>query len=101
MAAQIRPEPQRLAEFCRRHGVRKLSVCGSVLTPDFRSDSDIDLLIEFDPEAHPGMVSMHEVEQGLSDLYGGRPIDLLNPKYLNRRIRDRMLREAEVLFAEG
>jgi predicted nucleotidyltransferase len=47
------------------------------------------------------MVGLHEVEEELSDLYGGHRIDLLNPKYLNRRIRERLLREAEVLFAEG
>ncbi len=47
------------------------------------------------------MVGLYEVEQELSGMYGGHRIDLLNPKYLNRRIRDRLLREAEVLFAEG
>ena len=47
------------------------------------------------------MVGLHEVEEELSGLFGGRRIDLLNPKYLNRRIRDRLLQEAEVLFAEG
>lgn len=101
MSPKAQLEPERLAEFCRRHRIRRLSVCGSVLRDDFRPDSDVDVLIEFGPEAHPGMVGMQEMEQELSDMYGGRRIDLLNPKYLNRRIRDRMLQEAEVLFAEG
>ena len=101
MPAQIQPEVERLTEFCRRHHIRRLSVCGSVLREDFRPDSDIDILIEFDPDRRPGMVGLHEVEGELSELYGGHRIDLLNPKYLNRRIRDRLLREAEVLFAEG
>ena len=101
MPVQIQPDTERLAEICRRRHIRKLSVCGSVLREDFRPDSDIDILIEFDPERRPGMIGLHEVEEELSGLYGGHPIDLLNPKYLNRRIRDRLLREAEVVFAEG
>jgi len=101
MPARIQPEAERLAEFCRRRHVRRLSVCGSVLRADFRPDSDVDVLIEFDPDRRPGMVGLQEVEEELSELYGGHRIDLLNPKYLNRRIRERLLREAEVLFAEG
>ena len=100
MPARIQPEAERLAEFCRRRHVRRLSVCGSVLRADFRPDSDIDVLIEFDPDRRPGMVGLQEVEEELSELYGGHRIDLLNPKYLNRRIRERLLQEAEGLFAE-
>jgi len=101
MPIQIQPEAERVAELCRRHHIRRLSVVGSVLREDFRPESDIDVLVEFDPERRPGMVGLHQVEEELSNLYGGHRIDLLNPKYLNRRIRDRLLREAEVLFAEG
>ena len=101
MPARIQPEAERLAEFCRRRHIRKLAVCGSVLRDDFRPDSDIDVLIEFDPDSRPGMVGLHELEEELSKLYGRHRIDLLNPKYLNRRIRERLLQEAEVLFAEG
>ena len=100
MPAQIRPQPERLADFCRQHHIRRLALCGSVLREDFRPDSDIDVLIEFDPDRRPGMVALHQVEEELSGLYGGHRIDLLNPKYLNRRIRDRLLREAEVMFEE-
>jgi len=99
MPARIQPEARRLADFCRRRHIRSLSVCGSVLREDFRPDSDVDVLIEFEPDRRPGMLGLYEVEQELSHLYGGHRIDLLNPKYLNRRIRDRLLREAEVLFA--
>ncbi|MBI4479226.1 MAG: nucleotidyltransferase domain-containing protein [Acidobacteria bacterium] len=101
MPIQIQPAAERVAELCRRHHIRRLSVVGSVLREDFRPESDIDVLVEFDPERRPGMVGLHQVEEELSNLYGGHRIDLLNPKYLNRRIRDRLLREAEVLFAEG
>ena len=101
MPARIQPESERLADVCRRHHIRRLAVCGSVLREDFRPDSDIDVLVEFDPQHRPGMVGVQQVEEELSGLYGGHRIDLLNPKYLNRRIRDRLLQEAEVLFAEG
>ncbi|MBI4460026.1 MAG: nucleotidyltransferase domain-containing protein [Acidobacteria bacterium] len=97
---QIRPEMERLAEICRRHHIRRLLAVGSVLREDFRPDSDIDLLIEFDPEHRPGMVGLQQVEEELSGLYLGHRVDLLNPKYLNRRIRDRLLQGAEVVFAE-
>ena len=101
MLAQIQPDTERLADVCHRHHIRKLALVGSALRQDFRPESDIDLLIEFDPEHRPGMVGLHEVEEELSVLYGGRRVDLLNPKYLNRRIRHRLLQEAEVVFAEG
>ena len=91
----------RIADFCRRHGVAKLSVFGSILHDDFRPDSDVDILVEFDPEHRPGMVRLYEVEQELAALCGGHRVDLINPKFLNPRIRDRILAEAEVQFAEG
>jgi hypothetical protein len=74
---------------------------GSAVRGELKPDSDIDLLVEFDPDRRPGLVGMYEFEQELSTLFGGRRVDLVNPKYLNRRIRDRVLAEAEVQFAEG
>jgi uncharacterized protein len=101
MPVQNQPDAGRLAEFCRRRHIRRLSVCGSVLREDFRPDSDVDVLVEFEPDRRPGMLGIYEVEQELSSMYGGHRIDLLNPKYLNRRIREQLLREAKVLFAQG
>ena len=92
---------RRLAEFCRRHHVRKLSLFGSVLRDDFRPDSDIDVLAEFEPGHVPGFLRLHELECELSELFGGRRIDLVTPRFLNERIRPRVLREAEVQYAEG
>jgi predicted nucleotidyltransferase len=74
---------------------------GSAVRGELTPDSDVDLLVEFDPDHRPGLVGRHELEQELSALFGGRRVDLVNPKYLNRRIRDRVLAEAEVQFAEG
>jgi predicted nucleotidyltransferase len=60
----------------------------------------VDISVEFDAGFRPGMLSLHELEQQLSAVFGGRKIDMVNPKYINRRIWDRVLGEAEVQFAE-
>ncbi|MCK4342348.1 MAG: nucleotidyltransferase family protein [Phycisphaerae bacterium] len=90
----------RLADFCRRHHIRKLALFGSVLRDDFRPDSDVDVLIQFEP-GHVVGLDIIDVEEGLSQLLGGRKIDLVNEKYLNRRLRARVLAEAEVQYAQG
>lgn len=101
MLLQISVDRDRLASICRRYHVRRLAAFGSVLREDFGPDSDVDLLIEFDPEQVPGMVAMHELERELSALWTGRRVDIVNPKYLNHRIRDRVLAEAQLQYAEG
>ena len=100
MNAAIQVLPAQLAEFCRRRHIRKLALFGSAVRDDFRPDSDLDFLVEFDPDRRPGMVELHQIERELSALHGGRRVDLVNPKYLNHRIRDRVLAEAEVQFPE-
>ncbi|MBI5488126.1 MAG: nucleotidyltransferase family protein [Deltaproteobacteria bacterium] len=89
-----------VAEFCRRHHIRRLSLFGSVLRDDFGPDSDVDVLVEFEPGHTPGL-RIIEIEQELSALFGGRRIDMANPRFLNRRLRDRILAEARVQYAEG
>jgi len=90
-----------LAEFCRRHHVRKLSLFGSVLRQDFGPDSDVDVLVEFDPNHVPGFIALHGLEEELSGLLGGRKVDLLTERFLNPRIRARVLADAEVQYAGG
>jgi predicted nucleotidyltransferase len=87
-----------LAELCRRHHIRRLALFGSVLRDDFGPGSDVDVLIEFDP-AYPVGFRIFDVEADLSQLFGGRRVDLVNPKYLNRHLRDRVLRDAVVQYA--
>ena len=89
-----------IAEFCRKHHIRKLSLYGSVLRDDFRPDSDVDVLVEFEP-GHVIGWDVIDVEEELSRLFGGRKIDMVREKYLNRRLRDRILASAEVQYAEG
>ncbi len=95
-----RPEvPQeRLAEFCRKHHIKKLSLFGSVLREDFHSDSDIDVLVEFKPGHVPGF-GIIDMANELSQL-AGRKVDLRTPKDLSRYFRDRVVKQARVEYAE-
>ena len=73
---------------------------GSVLRDDFRPESDVDVLVEFEPGHTPGLRFVR-IERDLSELLGGRRVDLVTPKFLNRRIRDRVLAEAEDQYVGG
>ena len=84
-------------DFCRRHHIRKLSVFGSALRPDFRPDSDVDVLVEFEPGHTPGL-AFFDMEAELSDLIG-RKVDLNTPGFLSRFFRDRVILDAEVQYA--
>lgn len=88
-----------LADFCRKNHIRKLALFGSVLREDFRPDSDVDVLVEFEPGHVPGF-GFIRIQEELSQLFG-RTVDLVTPKFLNRRIRDEVVRNAEVQYAEG
>jgi predicted nucleotidyltransferase len=99
--AQIAVPKAQLDEFCQRNHILKLSLFGSVLRDDFRSDSDVDVLVEFERNHVPGFIALFKMEQELSRLLGGRKVDLITEKFLNRRIRDRVLAAAEVQYAEG
>ncbi len=100
MVAPAIPIPQdKLAEFCRRNGIRKLSLFGSVLRDDFRPESDIDVLVEFQTGKIIGW-KIIEIEEELSGILGGRKVDMVNPKYLNHRLKDRILGSAQVQYEE-
>lgn len=91
----------RVAEFCRRYHIRRLSLFGSVLREDFRPDSDVDMLVEFEPGHEPGFFGLARMERELSGLLGGRKVDLRTPEDLSRYFRDEVLAEAEVRYAQG
>ncbi|SDX75204.1 hypothetical protein SAMN05421644_1122 [Allochromatium warmingii] len=88
-----------LAEFCERHYIRRLSLFGSQLTGFARPDSDIDLLVEFDPEHILGLLRLAGMEAELSEMLGGCPVDLRTPHDLSRHFRDEVLQTAEVQYA--
>lgn len=85
-----------IAEFCRRHRIRKLAFFGSVLRDDFREDSDIDVLVEFEPGVTVGL-RFFAIERELSGLLG-RKVDLNTPGFLGKYIRDEVLASAEVQY---
>jgi uncharacterized protein len=91
----------KIADFCKRNRIRKLSVFGSALRDDFRPDSDIDLLVEFQPEATPSLFDLARMERELSTILAGRMVDLRTPEELSRYFRDEVLFSASVQYAEG
>jgi uncharacterized protein len=83
-----------LAALCRRHGIRRLSLFGSVLKGTDRADSDIDLLVEFEAKATPSYFGLAEIEIELAALFPGRRIDLRTPAELSRYFRGEVLQQA-------
>ncbi|MBW4694818.1 MAG: nucleotidyltransferase domain-containing protein [Lyngbya sp. HA4199-MV5] len=79
-----------IAHFCQHWHITQLSLFVSVPRDDFRPDSDIDVLVEFQPEYIPRFLKLHRGQEELSALLRHRQIDLVTPKFLNHRIRDRV-----------
>jgi uncharacterized protein len=98
-AAGISFPKKRIAEFCRQHHIKKLAIFGSVLGPDFRADSDVDVLVEFEPGQTPGL-AFFGMQEELSTILG-RKVDLNTPQCLSRYFRDKVLEEAVVQYGEG
>ena len=92
---------QQIVEFCQRNHICKLAFFGSVLRADFRPDSDIDVLVEFEPGHVPGYLRLSRMEREMSELLGGRKADLRTPQDLSRYFRDEVLQAAEVQYAQG
>src|SRR5208337_5318995 len=88
-----------VADFCQRHRIRKLALFGSVLREDFRPDSDVDVLVEFEPGHTVGLLRMAGLEIELSEALG-RKVDLRTPAELSRYFRDEVARTSEVQYAQ-
>ena len=99
MAAHLSVDRAKLAEFCRRHHIQRLALFGSVLREDFGPDSDVDVLVEFEPGTRVGL-RFFTMERELSGILG-RKVDLNTPQCLSRYYRDEVLAEAEVQYAEA
>jgi len=93
------PDSDALTVICRRHHIRRLSLFGSTLKGSNRPDSDVDLLVEFEPDATPGLIRLARIARELSELLGGREVDLRTAGDLSRHFRDEVLRMAEVQYA--
>ena len=101
MPSRVRiPVPhERIADFCRRRHIRRLAFFGSVLRDDFRADSDVDVLAEFEQGKIPGF-GFVELQDELSRILGRR-VDLRTPNELSKYFRDEVLAEAEELYVEA
>ena len=101
MDAQLTLDRERVADFCRKHHIRRLALFGSVLRSDFRPDSDVDVLVEFEPEQIPGLLGIARMERELSELFEGRKVDLRTPEDLSPYFRERVVKQAEVQYVQG
>lgn len=88
----------RLAAFCRANGIARLSIFGSALRADFRPDSDVDILVEFETGRTPGLLGLAGMELELGEMFG-RKVDLRTPEDLSRYFRQSVLDEAQPQYA--
>jgi predicted nucleotidyltransferase len=98
MTTKIMIPKDKIADFCRRNYIRKLAFFGSVLRDDFGPESDIDVLVEFEPGHVPGF-AFFGMETELSEILG-RKVDLNTRNFLSRYFRDKVSKEAEVQYIE-
>lgn len=87
-----------IADFCRRHRVGKLALFGSILTNDFRPDSDVDVLVEFEPNVRVSLLDLGGMLMELREMLG-REVDLRTPQDLSQYFREQVIRQARVLYA--
>jgi predicted nucleotidyltransferase len=97
MSPHVTIDREAVSAFCRRHHIARLALFGSVLRSDFTPNSDVDVLVEFQPGHVPGL-NFVSIEREFSELLQGRRVDMVTPKFLNARIRDHVLAHAEPLY---
>ena len=98
MPLRITVDQERIAAFCRKHHIARLAFFGSVLREDFRPESDVDVLVWFEPERTPGFFRLIAMQMELSEIIG-RKVDLRTPEDLSRYFRDEVVAQAEVQYA--
>lgn len=98
MHEEIKLSKDKIADFCKRNKITKLSVFGSSLRDDFRPDSDVDILVEFDSEARVGLMTLTRLENELSEIIG-RKVDLNTSGFISKHYREKVLAESEVQYA--
>jgi len=96
MSKKLKLPKDKIAGFCKRHYITKLSLFGSVLRDDFSASNDIDVLVEFEPDHVPGL-SFFEMQDELSEILGQK-VDLNTRNFLSPHFRDKVLSEAEVQY---
>ena len=98
--AKVRISKEKIENFCKKHHIQKLSLFGSVLSDDFRPDSDVDVLVEFDRDHIPGLIKLTGIEFELSEIIGYK-VDIRTAQDLSRYFRQDVLNSAEVQYAEA
>jgi len=98
MKLKIPVEREKIADFCQRHYVRKLAFFGSALREDFGPDSDVDVLVEFEP-GHVSGLAFFAMEEELSEIIG-RKVDLSTPRFLSPEFREEVENEAELQYVK-
>lgn len=99
MSARIQIPRDKIAAFCRRSHIQRLALFGSVIRDDFTPDSDVDILVEFQPGRTPGF-AFFDMERELSEIIG-RKVDLNTPNELSKYFRQEVLDEAEEIYVEA
>ncbi len=97
--ARVEIDREEMARFCRKHHIRNLALFGSVLRDDFGPDSDVDVLVEFEPGQEPTLFGIARMEREMSPLFDGRKVDLRTPEDLGRHMRARVVASAEGVYA--
>lgn len=98
MEPKISIDKEQIAVFCKKHHITRLALFGSILTDRFGPESDVDVLVEFDPEHIPGLIALAGMEIDLSEILGHKA-DMRTPKDLSRYFRDEVLRTALTQYA--
>jgi len=96
MSVRIPVPSKEIAQFCMRHHIHKLAFFGSVLRDDFGQESDVDVLVEFEPDHVPGL-AFFSMQDELSEVLKYK-VDLNTPQWLSRYFRDKVIAEAEVAY---
>ncbi len=99
MSLAIKVPHEQIKQFCQKHRIRKLSFFGSVLRDDFRPDSDVDVLVEFEPDARVGLIKLEGIELELSSLLGRRA-EIHTVKGLHPYFKNNVLNEAEIHYEQ-
>ncbi len=101
LMASLSVDSEKIAAFCRKHGIRRLAFFGSVLRSDFSAHSDVDVLVEFEPTSTPSLLGIARMERELSRILGVHKVDLRTPQDLSRYFRKDVLNQAKVQYAQG
>lgn len=100
MSRNIVISKRAIADFCRRHHIRRFAIFGSALRDDFGPESDIDVLVDFIPGYVPGFFRLFDMEEELSPLFAGHKVDMRTPEDLSRYFRQEVLNTAEVQYVQ-